>query len=56
MTPYELDDVDRDLLVKVREAIEYDDNGDPAKDVMDESEMIVAMRLLLSIIDAGHAA
>lgn len=56
MTPYELDDVDRYLLVKVRKAVAFEDNGDPAKDVIDESEMIDAMRLLLSIIDAGHAA
>jgi hypothetical protein len=56
MDHYELDDVDRALLVKVRKAIEYEDDGAPAKDVMDESEMIDAMRLLLEIVDGGFAA
>lgn len=51
MTKYEMDDLDRALVVKVREAIVYEDNGDPAKDVIDESEMIDSMRLLLQIID-----
>lgn len=52
--PYELDDLDRELLLKVREAIEYDDNGDPVKYVIDEDEMIDAMRLLLAIVDGGN--
>lgn len=56
MEPYEMDDVDRALVAKVREAIAYEDNGDPAKDVIDDDEMIDAMRLLLQIIDAGCAA
>lgn len=56
MEPYEFDDVDRALIEKVRLALEYEDNGDPAKDVMDESEMIDAMRLLVQLIDAGVAA
>lgn len=49
---YELDDVDLALIEKVREAIEFDDNGDPVKDVVDEDDMIAAMRLLLAIVDA----
>ena len=53
---YEMDDIDRALILKVREAIEYDDDGSPAKDAIDEDEMINAMRLLLLIIDGGHAA
>jgi hypothetical protein len=56
MEPYELDDIDRALLEKVREAIAYDDSGDPVRDVIDEDEMVSAMRLLLDIINAGHAA
>ena len=54
-TPYELDSQDRSLLKKVREAIAYEDNGDPARDVVDDDDMIDAMRLLLAIIDAGGA-
>jgi hypothetical protein len=53
---YELDDPDRELIEKVRQAIEFEDNGDPAKDVIDESEMIDAMRLLIKVIEAGGAA
>ena len=49
---YELDDVDRDLVAKCRKGIEYEDNGDPIKDVMDQDEMVDAIRLLLDIIDA----
>jgi hypothetical protein len=56
MELYEMDDVDRALVVKMRKAIAYEDNGDPAKDVIDYDEMIDAMRLLLQIIDAGCAA
>ena len=56
MEHYEMDDVDRELIAKVREAIEYEDNGDPAKDVIDDDEMIDAMRLLLQIIDSGFAS
>lgn len=56
MDYYEMDDIDRALVAKVREAIVYDDNGDPARDVIDEGEMIDAMRLLLKIVDAGNAA
>jgi hypothetical protein len=53
---FEMDDLDRELLVRVRLAIEYVNEGHPAKDAIDEIEMIDAMRLLLKIIDAGHAA
>jgi hypothetical protein len=49
---FEFDDVDLALLDKVREAVFYEDEGCPAKDVIDESEMIDAMRLLISIVDA----
>lgn len=55
MTYFKMDDIDRALVEKVREAIIYDDNGDPVRDVVEESDMIEAMRLLLRIIDKGHA-
>ena len=53
--PYEMDDLDRELLAKVRKAVEYDDNGDPVRDVVDEIDMIDAMCLLVQIVDAGCA-
>jgi hypothetical protein len=52
---YEMDDPDRELMVKVRKAVEYEDNGDPAKDAIDCDEMVDALRLLVEIVDAGHA-
>jgi len=52
---YEMDDADRELMVKVRKAVEYEANGDPAKDAIDESEMVDAMRLLIEIVDSGFA-
>lgn len=51
--PYELDDLDRDLVAKCRVAIEYEDDGNPARDVIDSDEMIDAMRLLLNIVDGS---
>ena len=54
--PYELDDTERALLETCRKAVAYDDNGDPAKDAIDEDEMIDAMRLLLRIVDAKNPA
>ncbi len=53
--PYELDDLDRQLLVTVRKAVSYDERGDPAKDVIDEDEMVDAMRLLLQVISPTGA-
>lgn len=54
--PYELDDIDLELVEKCRAAIEYERNGDPVKDVMDESDLIDSVHLLIAIIDAGGAA
>lgn len=54
--PYEMDDLERELLVKVRTALEYEDNRIPVKDAIDEDEMVAAMRLLIEIVDAGYAA
>lgn len=49
----QLDDLDRKLLVLVRLAVYYDDEGQPVKDAIDESDMVDAMRLLLQYVDAG---
>lgn len=49
--PYEFDDLDLELLVKCRKAIEYDENGDPMKDVLDYSDMEDAVRLLVAVVD-----
>lgn len=50
---YELDDLDRELIEKAREAIAFDDNGDPMKDVFDEDDFKDAVRLLVAIVDAA---
>jgi hypothetical protein len=49
---YELDDLDRRLLAKCREGLEFHRNGDPIKDVMDEDDLIEAVELLVKIVDA----
>ncbi len=51
---YQLDDVDRELIVKVRKAVELDD--DPAGDSLDWDEISESLRLLFKIIDEGFAA
>lgn len=48
---YELDDLDLWLLKKCKEAIEYDDEGHPIKDVLDEDDIIDAIRLLVTVIE-----
>jgi len=48
---YELDDFDLRVLQLCEEAIEYDDNGDPIKDVLDEDDIVAAIRLLVTIIN-----
>lgn len=53
---YRMDDIDRSLIARVRRAVDYDAEGNPVKDVMDEDDMVDAMRLLLQIIDEGCAA
>ena len=49
---YEIDDLDISLMHKVMEAIEYADNGDPIRDVMDEDDIEDARRLLLKVCPA----
>ena len=51
---YELDDPDIELLAKCREAIKYDENGDPMKDILDEDDFKDAVYLLVRVIDAEH--
>ncbi len=50
---YELDDPDLALMEKCRKAVEYDDNGDPMRDVMDIDDFHDAVRLLVAIVDAN---
>jgi hypothetical protein len=52
---YELTAADRDLLVKVREAVEYANNGDPIKDAIDHYEIIDAL-ILLDKVAADHSS
>jgi hypothetical protein len=40
------------LIALCRKAIEYEDNGDPASDVIDDDEKVEAIRLLLDILDS----
>lgn len=51
---YELDGADRELMVKVRTAVEYAINGDPIKDAIDDGEIVEALRLLVEVADAGY--
>lgn len=50
---YELDDLDRRLLAKCREALQFLRNGDPMKDVMNEDDFQEAVELLVKIVDAA---
>jgi len=52
---YEMDDIDRELMVKVRRAVEFNANGDPMKDAIDDDEITGALCLLVEIADAGYA-
>ena len=49
---YELDDPDRELMVKVRRAVKFDRNGDPIKDAIDDDDIACALILLVEILDA----
>lgn len=48
---YEFDTPDRELMIKVREAVKYDRNGDPIKDVINIDEIAEALALLVRIVD-----
>jgi hypothetical protein len=52
---YELDDPDRELIIKLREAMEYHRNGDPVRDLLYTSDFIEAVELLLAVVDSGAA-
>ena len=49
---YELDDPDRELMVKVRRAVNFDRNGDPIKDAISDDEIAQVLILLVEIVDA----
>jgi hypothetical protein len=53
---YELTAADSDLLVKVRKAVEYENNGDPMRDVIDRYEIIDALALLVRLTDTSTGA
>lgn len=46
---YEFDDLDLDLLNKCQKGIEYEDNGDPIRDVLEHEDFVAAIRLLLEL-------
>ena len=48
---YELDSLDWQLFKKCKQALEYDSNGDPIKDVLDPDDIVEAIRLLVTIIN-----
>lgn len=48
--PYELDDVDRQLVALVKKGVTYEDSGAPIKDVMDGDDLVEACRLLLNVL------
>ena len=52
---YELDDLDRALLAACRKGVEYLDNGDPLKDVLDGDDIEAAVRLLVDLVDSPAA-
>ena len=52
---YEMDDPDRELVAKVREAVGYVKDGDPLKDFLDEEDIVEALELLVNIADTGYA-
>jgi hypothetical protein len=52
---YELDTPDRELMVKLREAVEHIKNGETVRGVLDEDDIAEALRLLVDIVDEGCA-
>jgi hypothetical protein len=48
---YDLDDLDYKLIEKCRSAVEFDLNGDPMKDVLDQEDFEDVVYLLIAIID-----
>lgn len=54
--PLQLDDVDRALIKRVDQAVRFADDGHTFWDAIDEGEVLAALRLLIMIIDEGHAA
>ena len=48
---YELDDTDRALIEKFREAYNYHLGGDPIRDFLEQEDLIDMGALLLNVID-----
>jgi len=40
------------LMIKVREAVDYENNGCPMKDAINSSEVVDALKLLVRVVDA----
>lgn len=55
LEPIQLDDVDRQLLKRVEQAVRLADDGHKFWDAIDEDEVIEALRLLAMLIEEGHA-
>ena len=56
-TTYEFDDLDLKLIRELRSAIrDVDELGSPAKDCLDEDDMLDAVRLLLNVVGQDVAA
>jgi hypothetical protein len=51
----DLSDAQKATIEKARKAVKFADNGDPAKDAIDDDEVLDALRLLVQIIDDGRA-
>ena len=48
---YEFDNLDLALIEKYRKAVEYLENGDPLKDVLEEEDIGAAIRLIVEMAD-----
>jgi hypothetical protein len=51
---YELDDPDREIMDKVRRAMQSERNGDPIKDAISDDEIAEALALLVHIVDGDE--
>ena len=48
---YEFDKLDLVLIKKYRKAVEYLENGDPLKDVLEQEDIEAAIRLIVEVAD-----
>jgi hypothetical protein len=51
---YEFDDHDLELIEKCKEAVEYNEEGHPIKDVLDEDDFLWLVYLLVDIVKAEN--